>query len=243
MKKYLLLIFLVFSFPKILSASLPNTDIDDSIINTINENKMTYFYGIMYSGKSYTLMETYEKLNSNDSNIVLAFAPKRDTISSEGEIKSRDMPGYSLPALPISDGENICHTIEESLKTNLGKHMYILFDEAQFISIDILNTLWTFIRPLENINACFFGLLVDVFDNFFPGSKWFYEKQDNPYIAFLSIESRALCPCGARAEYSIRLDFEGNVVLSGEQTVLEGAARYDVRCKNHRYEGDNWKNH
>ena len=240
MKKYLSLIFSIFFFSKISTASLPDMGIDYGIIRAINENKMTYFYGIMYSGKTCLLMKTYEKLASDDSNVVLAFAPKRDTISLEGEIKSRDILG-SLSEFPISDGENICHIIQEYLNTNLEKHMYIFFDEAQFISADILNNLWTFIGSLENVNICFFGLKVDVFDNLFSGSKWFYTKQTDPHIAFLPIKSRAVCPCGNKAEYSIRLDSAGNVVLNGEQTVLEGNARYDVRCSKHRYNGENWK--
>lgn len=235
MKKYFCkIVLLCFFIPITLYASTLHNDISDSI----NKNKMTYFYGIMCSGKSRTLLETYEKLISDPSNVVIAFAPKRDTSSLEGEIKSRDIE-TSLSAFPIS--ENICNIIKETAEQNSTKHIFIFFDEAQFIPENVLDTIWKLINPIKNINACFFGLRVDVFDNLFPGSKWFEEHKSEPCIEILPIKSRAKCPCGKEAEYSVRFNSDGEIALEGAQVVLEGEATYGVRCLDHKAQGLNWE--
>lgn len=237
MKKYFCkIVFLCFFIPITLYASILPDNI--RVIDTINKNKMTYFYGIMYSGKSRTLLETYERLVSNPSNVVIAFAPKRDTSSLDGEIKSRDIEA-SLSAFPVS--EDICTIIKETAEQNSAKRLYIFFDEAQFILENTLDEICGLIASIKNINACFFGLRVDVFDNLFPGSKWFEEHKSDPHIEILPIKSRAKCPCGKEAEYSVRFNSGGEITLEGAQVVLEGEATYGVRCLDHRAHGLSWE--
>ncbi len=214
---------------------------DDEYMNIIKEcdqNSMTFVHGIMFSGKSRALISIHDYLKDRDDVNVIAFANRRDENSRDLVIRSRDMR-RSLCAYPI---ENLERTVNIISEFDLSKKTYLIFDESQFIGRSYLDDMRDFLNNNRGIHACFFGLNVDVFGEFFEGSEWFDEHKREKGICLIPIKSRALCPCGQNATFSIRCNERGDVDTMGTQIILEGGImRYGVRCDDHKSQGLEWE--
>ena len=186
--------------------------------------KLYYKFGAMKCGKTRDLIKTWYNYHEKGLNLII--------------IK----PGDDKKA-----GENIQSRAKEELKTDyvvpsdvdlynlIAKHMInnnldgILVDEAQFLAPHQVDELADVVDNF-NIPVMCYGLRADFVSNLFPGSKRLFE------IADVLEELKAVCKCGEKATYNLRLDKnekgEFIPVFDGPQVSIDGIdSDYDSVCR------------
>lgn len=185
--------------------------------------KLYYKFGAMKCGKTRDLIKTWYNYNEKGMSVII--------------IK----PGDDKKA-----GENIQSRANEELKTNyvvpkdvniynlISNHLVeynldcILVDEAQFLTAKQVDELSDVVDNF-NIPVLCYGLRADAFTHLFTGSKRLFE------VADVLEELKAVCKCGDKATYNLRLDrIDGNLVpvFSGPQIAIDGIdSEYDSVCR------------
>lgn len=186
--------------------------------------KLYYKYGAMKCGKTRDLIKTWYNYNEKGFNLII--------------IK----PGDDKKA-----GENIQSRAHEELKADyvvpsnvnlydlIAKHMIdynlhaILVDEAQFLAPHQVDELADIVDNF-NIPVMCYGLRADFQSHLFPGSQRLFE------IADVLEELKAVCKCGEKATYNLRLDKNINgeyiPVFEGPQVSIDGIdSDYDSVCR------------
>ena len=186
--------------------------------------KLYYKFGAMKCGKTRDLIKTWYNYNEKGFNLII--------------IK----PGDDKKA-----GENIQSRAHEELKADyvvpsnvnlydlIAKHMIdynlhaILVDEAQFLDPHQVDELADIVDNF-NIPVMCYGLRADFLSHLFPGSQRLFE------IADVLEELKAVCKCGEKATYNLRLeknkDGEYIPVFEGPQVSIDGIdSDYDSVCR------------
>ena len=104
----------------------------------------------------------------------------------------------------------------------------IIVDEAQFLTPKQVDELTEVVDEF-NIPVLCYGLRADAFSHAFPGSQRLFEVADRLE------ELKAICKCGEKATYNLRLNRVNDEyipVFEGEQISIDGIdADYDSVCR------------
>lgn len=185
--------------------------------------KLYYKFGAMKCGKTTDIIKTYYNYREKGMN-VLIMKPGDDK-KAGSKIQSRS--GAELDTDYVVGSEvNIYDLIAYHLiYNNLD---CIIVDEAQFLTSKQVDELSEVVDTF-NIPVLCYGLRADAFTNLFPGSKRLFEIADNIE------ELKAICKCGSKATYNLRLDridSELVPVFSGPQIAIDGIdSDYDSVCR------------
>lgn len=185
--------------------------------------KLYFKYGAMKSGKTTDIIKTYYNYKEKGMN-VLIMKPGDDK-KAGSNIQSRS--GAELNAdyvvlLNIDVYQLITyHLIDNNVDV-------IIVDEAQFLTPKQVDELSEVVDQFDIPVLCY-GLRADAFSNMFPGSQRLFE------IADKIEELKAICKCGKKATFNLRLNkIDGELipVFEGEQVSIDGIdAEYDSVCR------------
>lgn len=178
----------------------------------------------MRAGKSTLLLQindSYERANQKGLLFTVGDRSKRGLITSR--------IGIEKEAIVITPTTEIFYDISTEIDSN-GYVDYILIDEGQFLTEKQVDDIADIV-DYYGIDVYIFGLKVDFKGKLFAGTKRMMEVADE----FSEIETKALCWCGKKAIYNIRVDELGNVVQEGD-TVQIGD-NYETLCRFHAWRG------
>jgi len=186
--------------------------------------KLYFYYSAMNAGKSTVLLQS--SYNYNERNMdTLLLVPQIDNRYEVGKIASRI--GLTGAAKAFSRDENL---YEITVKENHSKKINcVLVDEAQFLTKQQVSQLCDITDGL-NIPVLTYGLRSDFRGEPFEGSLYLLIWADS------LIELKTICHCGKKATMNMRIDGNGNAVLSGEQIEIGGNDRYVSVCRRHHKE-------
>ena len=185
--------------------------------------KLYFKYGAMKSGKTTDIIKTYYNYKEKGMN-VLIMKPGDDK-KAGSNIQSRSgaelNADYVVP-LNIDVYQLITyHLIDNNVDV-------IIVDEAQFLTPKQVDELSEVVDQFDIPVLCY-GLRADAFSNMFPGSQRLFE------IADKIEELKAICKCGKKATFNLRLNkINGELipVFEGEQVSIDGIdAEYDSVCR------------
>lgn len=185
--------------------------------------KLYFKFGAMKCGKTTDIIKTYYNYKEKGMN-VLIMKPGSDT-KAGSKIQSRS--GAELDTDYVVGADvNVYNLISyHMINYNLD---CIIVDEAQFLTPKQVDELSNVVDNF-NIPVLCYGLRADAFTNLFPGSKRLFEVADNME------ELKAVCKCGSKATYNLRLERINNKlipVFEGEQVAIDGIdSEYDSVCR------------
>lgn len=185
--------------------------------------KLYFKFGAMKCGKTTDIIKTYYNYKEKGMN-ALIMKPGDDT-KAGSKIQSRS--GAELNTDYVVD-KNV--DIYDLIAKHLVNHNLdcIIVDEAQFLTTLQVDELADVVDNFDIPVLCY-GLRADAFSKMFPGSKRLFE------VADVMEELKAVCKCGAKATYNLRLDRTDGVlvpVFSGPQIAIDGKdSEYDSVCR------------
>lgn len=185
--------------------------------------KLYFKYGAMKSGKTTDIIKTYYNYTEKGMN-VLIMKPGDDK-KAGSKLRSRSGAELDTGYVVASD-INVYDLISYYI---LGNNLdCIIVDEAQFLTPTQVDELTDVVDNLDIPVLCY-GLRADAFGHAFPGSKRLFE------VADVLEELKAICKCGDKATYNLRLDRIGGQlipVFSGPQIAIDGIdSEYDSVCR------------
>lgn len=184
---------------------------------------LTFYYGVMGSGKTTELMKTYEiyKRKGLDPIVIKPCIDDREgTYSGWGVTTSRLLKDQSIPAYYFKKLRN------ELWKLDYGT---ILVDEAQFMTREDVIFLSNIVER-QKVNVIAYGLKTDINGHLFSGAEALLTFADK----FKELE--ALCEepnCYEKAILHNRY-IDGKLDISKEQVAIEkGNITYKAVCRKH----------
>lgn len=181
--------------------------------------KLYFRYGAMGSAKTLNLLAVAHNYQRQGKRVFL-IKPRLDTRFGEDAITSR--AGLAAPA-------DLC--VDESTKLGAFDVDCILVDEAQFLSVSVIDDLRRITIQCDIPVICY-GLRTDYRTRLFPGSARLMEVADTIE------EIKTTCQhCDRKATCNLRL-VDGRAALDGP-TVLIGDAQYVSVCWQHWAEAVN----
>lgn len=183
--------------------------------------KLYFYYAAMNAGKSTTLLQADFNYRERGMQTML-WTAAHDDRGDVGTIGSR--LGLIVPAHTYSEETDLFAAVSEEV-TRRELHC-ILVDEAQFLTRDHVLQLCSVVDELGLPVLCY-GLRTDFRGDLFPGSAALLALADE------LVELKAVCECGRKATMTLRVDFNGDAVTSGEQTEIGGNDRYIALCRRH----------
>ena len=196
--------------------------------------KLYFRYGAMGSSKSANILMVRYNYEERGQYAIL-LKPRTDDRDGEHKIQSRI--GLSAPAEYVDDFLKEISKLWNGKETEYlyhGKKVNaILVDEAQFLSLEVVDTLCVFVDFYEIPVLCY-GLRTDFLNHLFPGSRRLME------IADVIEEVPTVCWCGKRAQCNTRYS-NGKIVREGAQIMLGSNESYVALCRKHYKEGKLWK--
>lgn len=185
--------------------------------------KLYFKFGAMKCGKTTDIIKTYYNYSEKGMH-VLIMKPGDDT-KAGSKIQSRS--GAELDTdYVVGSNVDVYNLIAYHLiYNNLD---CIIVDEAQFLTAKQVDELSNVVDSF-NIPVLCYGLRADAFTDLFPGSKRLFEIADNIE------ELKAVCKCGSKATYNLRLEREDGILLpvfEGRQVAIDGVDyEYDSVCR------------
>lgn len=185
--------------------------------------KLYFKFGAMKCGKTTDIIKTYYNYSEKGMH-VLIMKPGDDT-KAGSKIQSRS--GAELDTdYVVGSNVDVYNLIAYHLiYNNLD---CIIVDEAQFLTAEQVDELSNVVDTFDIPVLCY-GLRADAFTDLFPGSKRLFEIADNIE------ELKAVCKCGSKATYNLRLERENDTLLpvfEGRQVAIDGVDyEYDSVCR------------
>lgn len=173
-------------------------------------------YGSMFSGKTTRLLRTVELCKRYGLSFYI-IKPTFDTRFGDKIIKNHDGEVYT--------GKEIFILGADSLPKK-SKAKFILVDEAQFFSIDEVRFIEEKFRGTASF-ITFYGLLKDYADEYFPTTKYLYNRVDIREECYAKC---AMPECENPATKTQRL-LDGKPAGIGPKLMLGGASTYEARCE------------
>lgn len=186
--------------------------------------KLYYKFRAMKCGKTRDLIKTWYNYDEKGFNIII-IKPGDDKKAGQN-VQSRAHEELKADYVVPSD---------VNLYDLISRHMIdynlhaILVDEAQFLAPHQVDELADIVDNF-NIPVMCYGLRADFQSHLFPGSQRLFE------IADVLEELKAVCKCGEKATYNLRLDKNINgeyiPVFEGPQVSIDGIdSDYDSVCR------------
>lgn len=186
--------------------------------------KLYFNYAAMNAGKSTTLLQSSFNYRERGMN-TLEFTADLDTRDTHGAISSRI--GLKKSALLFNEETNLFDIITTQCRSE--KINCVFLDEAQFLSNAQVMQLAQAVDTL-NIPIICYGLRTDFRGELFEGSARLLALADEIR------ELKTICHCGRKATMNLRIDKDGNAVISGDKIEIGGNDRYTPLCRKHFYE-------
>ena len=187
--------------------------------------KLYFKHSPMNSGKSGQLLMLAQQFEDNRIPF-LCLKSALDTRDGEDMIVSRI--GAKRECITIGTSDNLYELMErfitESILQGMDKPLWLLIDEAQFLSSKQVDQLGLIVDKLD-INVMCYGLRTDFTSKLFEGSKRLMELADD------IDEIKSYCACGGKAIMNARFDSDGNILTEGEQIVIGGNEMYVPLCR------------
>lgn len=185
--------------------------------------KLYFKFGAMKCGKTRDLIKTWYNYNEKEMSVII-MKPGDDKKAGENiqsRAKEELRADYVVPSnVNIYDLISY-HLVENNLDC-------ILVDEAQFLTAKQVDELSDIVDNFDIPVLCY-GLRADAFSHLFTGSQRLFE------VADVLEELKAVCKCGSKATYNLRLDkIEGELIpiFSGPQIAIDGIdSDYDSVCR------------
>jgi thymidine kinase len=183
-------------------------------------NKLYFYYGVMGSAKTTSLLTTNYALNKRTGTILLS--PKVDTRREARKIKSR--VGIEASCTDFKENDNLydmCVPLSWEMQASV-----ILVDEAQFLKKEQVDQLAMLVDKCGYTVMCY-GLKSDFRGELFEGSKRLLELADKIE------EIKTNCSCGRKATMNARI-IDGKIVKEGPQVLIGdtvGGVRYEAKCR------------
>lgn len=185
--------------------------------------KLYFKYGAMKSGKTTDIIKTYYNYKEKGMN-VLIMKPGDDK-KAGSNIQSRSGAELNADYIVPSNIDLYQLITYHLIDNNVD---VIIVDEAQFLTSKQVDELSEVVDQFDIPVLCY-GLRADAFSNMFPGSQRLFE------IADKIEELKAICKCGKKATFNLRLNkINGELipVFEGEQVSIDGIdAEYDSVCR------------
>ena len=185
--------------------------------------KLYFKYGAMKSGKTTDIIKTYYNYKEKGMN-VLIMKPGDDK-KAGSNIQSRSGAELNADYIVPSNIDLYQLITYHLIDNNVD---VIIVDEAQFLTSKQVDELSEVVDQFDIPVLCY-GLRADAFSNMFPGSQRLFE------IADKREEFKAICKCGKKATFNLRLNkINGELipVFEGEQVSIDGIdAEYDSVCR------------
>ncbi|MCL2673531.1 MAG: hypothetical protein FWF01_04020 [Alphaproteobacteria bacterium] len=180
-------------------------------------------YNLMEKGKHVLILKPWR--DTRDEDVEESDANTRQCVFNSRIVKS-DLEGFAT--------KNVAQFFEKDMR-DLGAALpeVIFLDEAQFFSKDDI----TYIEKLNtehDIPVHAYGLRVDAFGNFFPGSEQLLRIADN--LEDMSQYCSA-SGCMNKAIMGLRYGRDGKVVKTGSQVEIGGNDKYKAVCRKHWKDG------
>lgn len=195
-----------------------------------NMSKLYFYYGVMSSNKSGSLLSnayTYEKQGKN----VLLLKPTFDSRSKEGFIESRS----GIPprkAIEFTKDDDLFTIIRKYQKDNNIELDCILIDEIHFATREQIKQLVNVVDKLD-LNVITYGL-----KNSYIDGQIFNSIQELIYQCNNMYEIKSTCHfCNSKATHHLRI-VNGDIVRSGEENIVGdvvGEDKYISVCRKHYY--------
>lgn len=182
-------------------------------------SKLHFFYGTMNAGKTTQLLQTNYNFNQNNIHTIV-IKPSIDTRNDPGIIRSRI--GIETKAYPL---KNINNETLSSLFHPTPK--VILVDEAQFFSKDDIRFL-AHISDNTGILLFCYGLLIDINENLFEGSKALVESGATLHQLKSNCQIKG---CMHTATHHLR--FVDGQIDKSKESVIIGDTEYKSVCRMH----------
>ncbi len=185
--------------------------------------KLYFKFGAMKCGKTTDIIKTYYNYTEKGMN-VLIMKPGSDK-KAGSRLQSRSGAELDTDYVVGADVNVYDLIAYHMLDNNLD---CIIVDEAQFLTPKQVDELSNVVDNF-NIPVLCYGLRADAFTELFPGSKRLFEVADNME------ELKAICKCGSKATYNLRLERVDNKLIpifEGEQISIDGIdSEYDSVCR------------
>lgn len=179
--------------------------------------KLTFYYGVMSSGKTIDLIQTAYKYNSKGEK-ALVLKPKIDTKGDE----------FIVSRIGLKKKADIVLASDESILNYskiLSSATCLLVDEAQFLTEEQVLELFMLTKEL-NLPVICYGLKTDFQGNLFKGSQALFKYADN-------LEKlKAVCSskgCINNASFNAR-KVNGEYIFDGPQVLIGADESYDPLC-------------
>ena len=183
--------------------------------------KLHFFYSTMNAGKSTALLQSNHNYLESGLKTML-FIPEELKEKSDSKIISRI--GLEAKAKVVNKDYNFFSEINKNSPRDIN---CIFVDEAQFLSREQVNNLGKVSDEL-NIPVMCYGIRTDFQGNLFEGSSTLLAIADN------LVELKTICSeCDKKATMVVRLDENGNVLLTGDKVLVGGNDIYKTVCRKH----------
>jgi|TARA_B100000035_G_C21026770_1_gene566582 thymidine kinase len=183
--------------------------------------KLHFFYSTMNAGKSTALLQSNHNYLESGLRTML-FIPEELKEKSDSKIISRI--GLEAKAKVVNKDYNFFSEINKNSPRDIN---CIFVDEAQFLTREQVNNLGKVSDEL-NIPVMCYGIRTDFQGNLFEGSSTLLAIADN------LVELKTICSeCDKKATMVVRLDENGNVLLTGDKVLVGGNDIYKTVCRKH----------
>lgn len=170
--------------------------------------KLYFYYSAMNAGKSTTLLQAAHNYEERGMKVLL-FTPSVDVRSGVAMIGSRI--GLSRPAFAFDrDFDLFVYIADQHRRTPIS---CVFMDESQFLTPSQVLQL-TLVCDRLKIPVLCYGLRTDFQGEPFEGSKYLLAWAD------VLGEVKTICHSGKKATMNVRLDADGNRVVTGEQVAI-----------------------
>lgn len=174
-------------------------------------------------GSAKTAMLLTTAYNFEERNMAyICFKPVVDTRESKNVIRSRI--GIERECRWIYRDTDLYSYMKGLLDEAENPHIWLLIDEAQFLSADQVDQLARLVDDY-GCNVICYGLRTDFRTNLFEGSRRLFEIADS------IDEVKSTCSCGRKTIVNARIDSNGEIITEGQQVEIGGNDRYMAVCR------------
>ena len=164
------------------------------------QEKLCFYYSAMKGGKTSRIFSKIHDLEEIGQKVLL-IKPRQDTKGKNQIVNRLNQTRTVDILLPPTSKIVTEETFDKIYECN-----HIIVDEAQFLTPEQIEELWT-INKNANIPITCFGLLTNFRGELFPGAKRLIE----------------LCTCGAPAKFNAR-KVNGEFTIKGAEVEIDGAS-------------------
>ncbi|MEO8691476.1 MAG: hypothetical protein ABI397_01680 [Candidatus Saccharimonas sp.] len=198
-----------------------------------DHKEMSFYYGTMGSRKTLGLMLDQYRREDEFGHETLIIKPGADK-KAGNNIQTRAFGGEKRSARVMAESDEASEFVLKQIQMQPGesKNVTVYLDEVNFFTPTQIISLRKNIVDQDIADIKMYGLLIDAFGNFFPGSEPAVKYADH----IIQLESTCQNDgCNRPASRNARI-VNGSIVREGPQVAIDGIdARYMALC-HHDYD-------